>query len=92
MIIDVRTTLVIDDALLRRAKIHAARHGVTLSALVERALRDELRESSSSREASPPYRVPTFGARDRSQDHEPGELTAALLEEDELGLRRGGPR
>lgn len=37
-----KTTIEIDDALLRQAKIHAAEHGETLRAIVERALRREL--------------------------------------------------
>jgi Arc/MetJ family transcription regulator len=40
----VRTTLIIDDALLRQAKQRAARMGLSPGALVERALRDALRE------------------------------------------------
>lgn len=88
----VRTTLVIDDALLRRAKELAARRGLTLSALVERALRDELREGGSARERAPRYRMQTFGDADAEVHHEPEELTRALMEDDETNLRRGAKR
>jgi len=37
-----RTTLRIDGALLRDAKVHAARQGKTLTAVVEEALREKL--------------------------------------------------
>ena len=40
MLFCMRTTLDLDDALMRRAKALAAREGVTLTALMERALRD----------------------------------------------------
>jgi ribbon-helix-helix CopG family protein len=40
----VKTTVDIDDELLRRAKVHAAESGVTLRALIERALRHELEQ------------------------------------------------
>jgi hypothetical protein len=87
----VRTTLVIDDALLRRAKAHAGRHGLTLSALVERALREQLRAEDSAREGVAVYRVPTFGGGS-TMLHEPAELTDALLDDDALALRRGRRR
>ena len=86
----VRTTLVLDDALLRRAKEHAARRGLTLSAVVERALRDHLR--GPARVPAAPFRMPTFGGGRAVHDHAPGELADALLADDEASLaRRGTP-
>ncbi len=46
-----RTTLAIDDALLRRAKKRAAERGVTLGSFVEEALRDYL--ASPTRRVAP---------------------------------------
>jgi hypothetical protein len=40
----VKTTIEIDDALLKRAKVRAAEEGVTLRAIIERALRQELEQ------------------------------------------------
>lgn len=37
-----RTTLDLDETLMRRAKAFAARQGITLTALMDRALRDAL--------------------------------------------------
>jgi hypothetical protein len=55
----VRTTIRLDDHLLREAKRHAARTGRTLTAVIEDALRDLL---ARSRQGSPRERVqlPTF--------------------------------
>lgn len=88
----VRITLDIDDALLRRAKELAARRGLTLTALIERALRDELREGGGARKPAPDYRMPTFGDADAQVHHEPEELTRVLMEDDATELRRGAKR
>ncbi len=53
-----RTIISLDDALHRRAKTYAARHGTTLTALVEEALRARLAERGGKRR--PPVRLPTF--------------------------------
>lgn len=42
MLFCMRTTLDLDDALMRRAKAAAAERGITLTALMDRALRDAL--------------------------------------------------
>lgn len=49
-----RTTLVLDDHLFREAKVRAARDGETLTRLVERAVRQYLRDHPARRE---PYRL-----------------------------------
>lgn len=87
MLMCMRTTLVIEDAVLRRAKALAARNGTTLSAVVESALRDALRESP--REEGTPFAFPTFGAatKPKQVDHSPADLYAAL-EADEAPARR----
>lgn len=53
---DVKTTLNIDDALLRDAKAFAARNGTTLTGVIERALRDLLRARATDSVESP-YRL-----------------------------------
>ncbi len=54
-----RTTIRLDDEVLREAKAHAARSGRTLTALIEDALRQRLAESRDG-SAVEPYRVATF--------------------------------
>lgn len=89
MLAHMRTTLVLDDALLRRAKIAAARSGSTLSKLVERALRDALREDP--RPAQEPFVFPTYGTRPTSRrarvDHLPADFHAALEGDDRATVR-----
>jgi hypothetical protein len=74
----VRTTIRLDEHLLREAKRHAVRTGRTLTAVIEEALRALL---ARSREGPPPDRVrlPTF----RGQGLRPGvdlDDTASLLD------------
>ena len=59
-----RTTVRLDDHLLRSAKAHAARTGRTLTALIEESLRRtlEAEEPEADRE---PYRIATFSSRTR---------------------------
>ena len=80
-----RTTLVIDDALLRHAKLQAARAGTTLSALVERALRETLRQRPVDLE---PFGMPTYGRRSNKARHEPSDFARALLDDDTASLNR----
>lgn len=53
-----RTIITLDDELHRRAKAFAARHGTTLAALVEEALRLRLLRPSPPRGG--PVNLPTF--------------------------------
>jgi predicted transcriptional regulator len=53
-----RTTVRLDDRLLREAKAVAARRGTTLTALIEEGLWDVL--SRESRVAAPARRLPTW--------------------------------
>ncbi len=61
MLCCMRTTVNLDDDLMRRAKRTAAEHGITLTRLMEDALRAVLRE----RAERPPHptRLPSFGGR-----------------------------
>jgi hypothetical protein len=81
----VRTTIIVEDKLLRRAKQRAARAGITLSELVERALREVMREPVTSPE---PFRMPVHGSRTARSSHEPEDFARALLDEDAAPLRR----
>jgi hypothetical protein len=57
-----RTTIRIDEQLLKEAKLKAARQGITLTRVIE----DALRESLAPRHDSPtrqPVHLPTFGGK-----------------------------
>ena len=73
-----RTTVRLDDHLLREAKQFAARTGRTLTAVIEDALREALNRSQK-RPRRPPVKLPTF----RGQGLRSGvdlDDTASLLE------------
>ena len=81
MVIRMRTTLVLDDDLLREAKIRAARQNVTVSDLVNRALRDALHEE----EAQPPsFTLVTYGRGGSLVDHAPDDFAEALEQDDSV--------
>jgi hypothetical protein len=71
MIIYMRTTLVLDDDLLRAAKQQAAKAGVTLSQWVSRAVRDAL--SVRDREVSR-FEMITYGHSEPRVLHEPADF------------------
>ena len=79
MITDMRTTLVLDDRLVKLAKIRAADQGVTLSEVVNQALRSALTEASAAPGA---FRMLVFGDSDASSRHEPGELFDPMRRDD----------
>ncbi len=73
-----RTTIRMDDELLRRAKEHAASSGTTLTHVIEDAVRQLLARRRVSR-VREPVRLPTF----RGEGLQPGidlDDTAALVE------------
>ena len=55
-----RTTVRLDDKLLAAAKAHAARNGQTLTALMEQALRDALRQPRARNDRRKPV-LATYG-------------------------------
>jgi hypothetical protein len=80
-----RTTLIIDDDLLRRAKGRAAAEDTTLSAIVNAALRNAL---SDVVVAAPPFRMPTFGPRKKRVHREPADFHREIEADDAASLRR----
>ena len=79
MIIGMRTTLVLDDGLLRAAKRRAAERNTTLSAVVNDALRESLREQPRQ---SRRFRLITFAGTAGRVRHEPEDFKRVLEEED----------
>lgn len=55
-----RTTIRLNPALLRQAKIYAAEHGTTLTRLVEEALAEKLAPGQAA--SAPPFRLITFNS------------------------------
>lgn len=74
-----RTTLVIDDRLLGAAQREAARRGVTLSELIDAALRGAL--DATPKQAASRFEMLTFGG-DAVVEHEPNDFAEALAAED----------
>ncbi len=58
-----RTTLDIDDALLKRAKRRAAQENTTLTALIEESLAAHLRAADTARTPARAVRLPVFPGR-----------------------------
>lgn len=79
MLIRMRTTLVLDDELLREAKRRAIERDVTLSEMVNEALREALRKPPGQ---APPFTLVTYGGRNRRSRHEPADFKAILEADD----------
>jgi hypothetical protein len=76
-----RTTLIIDDDVAAAARHRAVSDGITLSALVTRALRAALKEGNAV--PDPPFSMVTWGAKGPRLHLTPGDL-AAVLEQDDI--------
>jgi Bacterial antitoxin of type II TA system, VapB len=85
MIIRMRTTLIIDDDLLRRAKLQATERNQTVSDVVDNALREYLGRPVC---AAPPFSLITYGRSSKRVRHEPFDLHATLEQEDRDRLRQ----
>lgn len=83
MAICMRTTLVLDDALLRQAKRRAAERDLTVSDVVNEALRDSFRDVSPT---APPFSLITYGRADRRVRQEPTDFAAELEYEEHSRL------
>jgi len=79
-----RTTLVLDDALLRQAKRRAAERNLTISDIVNEALRESFRHQVRG---APPFSMITYGRSGRRVHHEPSDFALALDDEDRDRLR-----
>jgi hypothetical protein len=62
-----RTVIALDDELHRRAKAYAAKHGVTLAALVEESL---LRSAGRHPMMAPDVNVLLYALREESERHD----------------------
>ena len=61
MVIHMKTTFNIDDALMRQLRVEAARRGVTMTSMVETGIRSVLREESQhDRSHGTPFRLRSY--------------------------------
>ena len=84
MLTCMRTTLILDDQLLRQARRRAAERNATLSAVVNDALREALREQPAAAHA---FRLITFAGAGGRVRHEAKDFKGVLEEEDTDRLR-----
>ena len=77
MLIHMRTTLVIDDHLMRQLKAEAAREGRTMSDLVEKSLRAMLGRRPEQRTLPP---LPTFNSGGARVDVEDRDALYRVME------------
>jgi hypothetical protein len=85
MFIRMRTTLIIDDDLLRQAKLRAAEWNLSVSDVVNNALRECLGRPVRS---AAPFSLVTYGRSSQRVHHEPAEFDASFDQEDQDRLRR----
>jgi hypothetical protein len=86
-----RTTITIDDQLLREAKIRAAQEGTTLSVVVSRALLTDLRAEKAATADREPFLIePLRGGRFQFESELPGagEMLALVEERERLDTAR----
>jgi hypothetical protein len=79
MLITMRTTLVLDDALLQRAKQRAADRKTTVSDVVNEALRNSLDRPEP---VAPPFSMVTYGRGSARVSHEPADFERHIDEEE----------
>lgn len=84
MIAGMRTTLVLDDRLVREAKRRAADTGSTLSEVVNDALREALRPTPKP---SLPFRMITYGDPRETLTLTPEDIKEMELQDDIESLR-----
>jgi hypothetical protein len=84
-----RTTVRLDDNLLRQAKMRAAEQGITLTQLIDESLRERLAARPPLKGAQP-FRLTTYGKSGTRPgvDLEDNRATRDLMDQD-LPLARG---
>ena len=84
MIACMRTTLVLDDGLLRQAKRRAASRNLTVSDVVNEALRESF---ARPKPEALPFSMITYGDPARRVRQEPADFSAILQEQDMKPVR-----
>ena len=86
MLACMRTTLVINDNLFRLAKVKAAETGMTLSAVMNDALRVALTQTPPKE--LPPYKMLKFGDPNEKWHLTPNDMYEILMDQELESLRR----
>jgi hypothetical protein len=86
ILICMRTTLILDDSLIRKAKKRAADAGLTLSELVNLALQNQLARPEAE---APPLEMITWGHGLATVEHAPRDFADALEADDAATLAHG---
>lgn len=88
-----RTTIRLDDNLMREAKISAAEQGITLTQLIDESLRERLSTRKPPRKRGP-FRLRSFGEGGTRPgvDLSDNRAVGDLMDEDESFLSRGSDR
>lgn len=84
MLACMRSTLVIEDDLFKRAKRRAAERGTTLSDVVNQALRESLAKPEARAQ---PFHMTTFGDPKKKVHREPRDFHDAADDDDHRSLR-----
>lgn len=79
MLTRMRTTLILDDDLVREAKRRAIDRDLTLSEMINEALRESLRESPGKTQS---FTLVTYGGDTRTSRHEPADFKVFLEDVD----------
>ena len=85
MLTFMRSTVIIEDELFKKAKRRAVERRTTFSDLVNQALRESLARPEVT---APPFRMTTFGDPKKKVHREPRDFHAASEADDRRSLRR----
>jgi hypothetical protein len=87
-----RTTVRLDDSLLKEAKVRAAEQGITLTQLIDESLRERLATRPRRREPRP-FRLRSYGKGgiQPGVNLDDNRATRDLMDEDAPLLRDGSP-
>jgi hypothetical protein len=88
MIQRMRTTILLEDRLGRAARSRARREGISFSALVARALREDLTKTAATA-PPPPFRLVTVGGSGFRQGANLDRTSELLVAEDEATYGKG---
>ena len=80
MLIRMRTTVIIDDEVLRGAKARAVERNTSLSRVIEDALRHELRAAPDA--PASPFVMVVFGPEGETRELSPAEVWRAVEADD----------
>jgi metal-responsive CopG/Arc/MetJ family transcriptional regulator len=92
MMLPVRSTVRIDDDLMQQLKERAAREGLSLSRMLNRALREGLRARRPARSGQRPYREHVYAMGEANFPVDKALATAAALEDAEVLRKLAGAK